>query len=76
MKSTENPLGCDMAEQDKQSAVVTKFTNLRNKSFCEVILWCGGGETFGSTGLNDPKDSSPKDLHAGLDIEAIAKQYR
>lgn len=68
--------GCEMNMQDKATMVMQTFSNLRNVSFCEVILWCGPGGTYGTTGLNDPGDSCPEALYKGLDKEALAKQYQ
>ena len=39
--------GCEMNEQDKATMVMMTFSNLRRVSFCEVILWCGYGGTYG-----------------------------
>jgi hypothetical protein len=61
---------------------MTKFPNLRDVSFCEVILWCNDtqyevtGGTYGSTGLNDPTDSCPDVLLKGVDKTALATQYK
>ena len=68
--------GCEMNEQDKATMVMMTFSNLRRVSFCEVILWCGFGGTYGTTGLNDPKDSCPEALFKGLSNETLATQYQ
>ena len=68
--------GCEMNEQDKATMVMMTFSNLRRVSFCEVILWCGFGGTYGTTGLNDPKDSCPEALYKGLSNETLAAQYQ
>ena len=77
MKNTTTAIpGCEMNADDKATMVMMKFPNLRNVSFCEVILWCGDGGTYGTTGLNDPRDSCPETLYKGLNNEALAKQYQ
>jgi hypothetical protein len=68
--------GCEMNAKDKATMQMMTFVNLRNVSFCEVILWCGYGGTYGTTGLNDPRDSCPEVLYKGLSNEALAKQYQ
>jgi hypothetical protein len=67
---------CDMIKQDKDSMVMVKNTNLRNVSWCEVILWCGAGGTFNTMGLNDPKDSAPLELYKKLDKAKMAEKYQ
>ena len=68
--------GCEMNAQDKATMVMMKFPNLRNVSFCEVILWCGEGGTYGTTWLNDPKDSCPETLYKGLNEQVLASKYQ
>jgi hypothetical protein len=68
--------GCEMNAEDKPTMVMQTFSNLRNVSFCEVILWCGEGGTYGTSGLNDPRDSCPEVLYKGLTTEGLARQYR
>ena len=68
--------GCEMNAQDKATMVMQTFSNMRDVSFCEVILWCGEGGTYGTSGLNDPRDSCPELLYKGLSNEALAKQYK
>ena len=38
--------GCEMNAQDKATMVMQTFSNMRDVSFCEVILWCGEGGTY------------------------------
>ena len=68
--------GCEMNAEDKATMVMMKFSNLRNVSFCEVILWCGEGGTYGTSGLNDPRDSCPEVLYKGLSNEALASRHK
>jgi hypothetical protein len=67
--------GCEMNALDKATMIMQTFSNMRDVSFCEVILWCGEGGTYGTSGLNDPRDSCPELLYKHLDKEALAKQY-
>ena len=41
-------------------------TNLRNVSFCEIIVWCGDGGTYNTMSLNAKGDSCPEALFLGL----------
>ncbi len=68
--------GCEMNAHDKANMEMMTFLNVRNVSFCEVIVWCGDGGTYGTTGLNDPSDSCPATLYKGLNEQTLAKQYQ
>ena len=74
--TTAGLTGCDMNAQDKATMVMMENPNLRNVSFCEVILWCGDGGTYNTMSLNNPKDSCPEALFNGLDKTALEKQYQ
>ena len=58
--------GCDMNAQDKASMAFMNNTNLRNVSFCEIIVWCGDGGTYNTMSLNAKGDSCPEALFLGL----------
>jgi hypothetical protein len=74
--ATANASGCEMMQQDKETMVMTRSTNLRNVSWGEVILWCGNGATYNTLGLNDPRDSMPEALYKKLDKASLAKQFQ
>ena len=80
--STPYLTGCEQNAQDKAKEVMTTLPNLREVSFCEVIIWCTDpkfevtGGTYGTSGLNDPKDSCPDALLKGIDKSALATRYK
>ena len=68
--------GCDMNAQDKASMAFMNNTNLRNVSFCEIIVWCGDGGTYNTMSLNAKGDSCPEALFLGLNKTELAIQYQ
>jgi len=68
--------GCDMLKVDKENANMTKFTGMRNLSFCELILGCedGTGALYGSAKFNEPNDPCPDQLWLTLDPEQVKKE--